>query len=102
MFKEYLNKDLDVFFNTDEFAEKCIVDGKEIDVIIDNDRLKERSKVEYEGVIVGDILYYTKSINFNKMPKPDSMQTFNGIPCMIFDVRHDNGMYEIILKKNVS
>lgn len=44
-FKETINKDLQhVFFNTNEFAEQHTLNGISVEVIMDNDRLKERSK----------------------------------------------------------
>ena len=49
-FKEMIHKDLrHVFFNTNEFAEQHTLNGISVEVIIDNDRLKERSKKEYDG-----------------------------------------------------
>jgi hypothetical protein len=98
---QVVNDNSTVFMNTDEFAEMCTINGKEYLVLIDNDRLQHRSKVEYEGVAVGDTLYFIKADAFAKMPKVDDVQVFGGVPCTVFDVRPDNGMLEIILKKNV-
>ena len=43
-FKEQLEKDLDsVFFNMDEFAETHMIDGKEVPIVLDNDRIIELS-----------------------------------------------------------
>lgn len=99
-FKDFLQQDLGTFFNLDEFAEPHNIDGRILNIIVDNDRLMHRSKVEYEGVIVGDILYFAKAEDFPRKPKPDDIQTFDNVPCQVYDVREDMGMLEIILKRN--
>jgi hypothetical protein len=99
-FKELLQNDLNVFINIDEFGEQHTINKQRINIVIDNDRLKHRSKVEYEGVVVGDILYYAKASDFIKKPRVDQIQEFDGKQCMVFDVREDMGLLEIILKRN--
>lgn len=101
-FKDFIELDNATFFNENEFAETHNLDGRSVKVLVDNDRLQHRSKVEYEGVIVGDILYYVDSNDMPKIPKVDDMQRFDNAYCTVFDVRKDKGVYEIILKKNVS
>jgi hypothetical protein len=54
-FKDYIAKDLDVFFNPEEFSESHKINGKDITVVIDNDQLKERTKKEYDSITVGEI-----------------------------------------------
>lgn len=100
-FKDLIYSDIATFLNLDEFAETCIIDGKNIDVIVDNDRLIERSKKEYEGISVGEILYYAKVADFNKKPKQGMPQNFNGRLMQVFDIREDEGLYEIILNQNI-
>ena len=100
-FKDQIALDRAVFTNVDEFGGSHKIDGVEIDITVDNDQLKHRSKVEYDGIVVGDILYFVEIEKFTQKPKPEDVQVFDGIPCIVFDVREDTGMYEIILKKNV-
>lgn len=99
--KEVMAADLNVFFNPDEFAEPHAIDGTQRLVIIDNDRLRYRSKVEYDGVLTGDILFYIQEAGFNPLPRPGDRMKFDGMPCTVFDVRPDEGMLEIILQKNM-
>ncbi|KMT23004.1 hypothetical protein [Clostridium cylindrosporum] len=102
--KDFFQDDLDVMLNLEEFAEERNIDGTILNVVIDNDRLQERAKKEYEGIYVGDILYYAKVSDYKennmKKPKPDSIQSFNRKQYIVFDIREDNGLYEIILKYN--
>lgn len=100
--KDLLVSDLDVFVNSDEFAEPHLIDGRTINVIVDNEHLINRSKKEYDGITVGEILYFVKVSEYGpKKPRARDAQTFDGRLLYIFDVRgEDTGMYEIILSQN--
>ncbi|HHW03408.1 MAG TPA: hypothetical protein GXX35_11490 [Thermoanaerobacterales bacterium] len=100
--KDIIQMDLDVFFNLDEFAESHIIDGRPLNVIVDNDRLQQRSQKEYDGIYVGDLLYFVAAKDYGSAPKPGSVQVFDGRSYTVFDVRQDMGVYEIILKLNAS
>ena len=97
-FKEQLKKDIDTFLNIDEFAEKHIINKKELNIIIDNETLKERTKKEYEGIFVGDILYFVKATDYGLPPKAEDIQILDGRQYKVFDVNIQNGVYEIILQ----
>lgn len=99
--KDYFAQDMSAFFCADEFAEIHSVDGIQRPVIVDNDRLRYRSKVEYDGVLTGDVLFYIQETVFERLPRPGDRMKFDGVPCTVFDVREDVGMLEIILQKNV-
>lgn len=101
-FKEFLMQDLDnVFFNEDEFCDEHFIDGKKKMIIIDNDRLMERSKKEFEGLSIGEILYFIKAKDFGELPEQGTPQTFDGRIMYVFNAREDNGVYEIILNQNM-
>lgn len=102
MLKDVVSKDLSVFFNLDDFAEERVIDNKTIQVIIDNDRLKERTKKEYDDISVGEILYFCLTSDLEKPPKQGGFQLFGARQMEIFDCREDNGVSEIILIQNRS
>ena len=78
-FKDIVKNDINnVFFNDDEFAGSIIINGKTISVVVDSDRLIERSQKEYEGISIGEILYYIRVKEFNKKPSEGEVQIFNG------------------------
>lgn len=107
-FKDYLQKDRAIFINLDEFGGLGVVNGVQMPMMIDNDRLKERSKIEYAGVEVGELLYFAFTESFTKAPKVGDVQDFKGEDIAtgevfeglyeVFDVRRDAGIYEIILR----
>ncbi len=100
--KDYVISDVFSFFNDSEFSEIHIIDGRSLNIVIDNDHLQQRSQKEYDGIYVGDLLYFVNVKDYGPMPKPDSIQFFDGKTYTVFDVREDMGIYEIILKLNVS
>lgn len=100
-FKDLLQDDINnVFLNQNEFAEMHTVDGRQLLVVVDNDRLMQRSKKEFDGVSVGEILYYVQIKDLLERPEQGSLQVFDGRPMYVFDCREDGGIYEIILQQN--
>lgn len=100
-FKDLIQSDISVIFlNLEEFAEPHIINGRILNIVIDNDHLQERSKKEYDGISVGEILYYVAVIDYGNPPAIDEYQAFDDRPMQVFDVRKDMGLYEIILKRN--
>lgn len=90
-----------VFFNDTEFAHIHHIDNKAMLVIVDNDRLMQRSKKEFEGLSIGEILYFVKAKDFGELPEQGTPQTFDGRIMYVFNAREDNGVYEIILNQNM-
>lgn len=101
-FKDFLKQDMEVFFNQDEFTEMHTINNRRIPVVIDNDRLQERSQKEFDGIYIGDLLYFVDANVYGPAPKPNSIQNFDGKPYTVVNVRQDMGMYEIILQLNAS
>jgi hypothetical protein len=100
-FKDIVQQDLDnIIFNTEEFAEVHTIDGKQLKVAVDNDALMERSKKEYDGISVGEILYFVKALDFGELPEEGTPQAFDGRMMYVFNAREDDGIYEIILRQN--
>ncbi|MCR4442148.1 MAG: hypothetical protein QHH10_08245 [Peptococcaceae bacterium] len=100
--KDDLNKDLGVFFNTDELAEQHIIDGRPLNIIIDNDRLMQRSRKEFDVISIGEILYFVKKVDYGERPREGAPQVFDGRLMYVFSCREDGGIYEIILQQNRS
>lgn len=99
-FKDIIKSDLNVFFDLDEFVEPHTIDGRALNIIVDNDRLQQRSKKEYDGISVGEILFYVKASDFGERPEQGTPVVFDGRQMYVFDCREDDGVYEIILQQN--
>jgi len=103
-FKEQIEADLDVFFNTDEFAEEHEIDGVTMPVIIDNDMLKEqqRKMMDPSGFFLVDLVFHVKKSCFLRRPEAGNIMMFDKKPRRIADVQEDTGVYTITLAANLS
>lgn len=99
-FKDQIALDRAIFFNITEFADNHVVDGKTLVAVLDNDQLRERSKKEYDGLSVGELLFYVKAEDFGDLPAPGKPLVFDGRQMYVFDAREELGVYEIILSQN--
>lgn len=99
-FKEFAELDTMVIFQSDEFESVHLIDGQSVRVIIDNERLKERSKKEFDGLSIGEMLYYVQKTALIKRPVKDQLQMFDNRQMLVFDVREEPGIYEVILTQN--
>jgi len=97
---DYFNSDLNTFVDQDEFAGTQNIDGRDLVIILDNDRLKERSQKEYDGISVGEILFFVKKSDYGSRPEAGTPIIFGTRQMYVFDAREDMGMYEIILRQN--
>jgi hypothetical protein len=101
-FKDQIAQDLATFFSANEFDETHTIEGRELSVVVDNDRLSQRTQREYEGIYVGDLLFYVSAADYGTRPRPGEMLRFDKKPYIVFDVKEDCGMYEVILKASDS
>lgn len=101
MFKDYLKKDLDTFINLTEFADTHTIDGKQVSIIVDNDKIKEVSKATNQGISLGEVLYSIPIASYgNKKPHVGDSQLFDNKLMYITSVNEDVGLYEIVLSQN--
>lgn len=99
-FKDFAEKELQAIFCGDEFETIHFIDGQQVAITIDNDRLKERVLKEYESISVGEILYFVPVSKLKKKPVRGGFQMLDGRQYIVFDVREDNGLLEVILTQN--
>jgi len=98
--KEQLKKDFNIFINPDEFADIHRIDGKNLNIVVDDDKLIERKNKNFDGVSIEKILYYVKADDFGELPSIDTPQKFDGRYMFVTSAIEINGMYEIILSQN--
>jgi len=95
-----LNDINNIFFNADEFAESHTIDGQVVNCIVDNDRLMERSKKEFDGIYVGELLIFVKRTDIGRELTQGMPLIVDKKQMYIFSVREDDGVCEIILNRN--
>lgn len=104
-FKEYVANDIsNTFVNNDEFANEVSINGVAVNVVEDSDELEYRIKKDYDGLIIGDVLFFISESEYQKIPnvlsKPTANQTirYDGKPSVITRVTEEAGMYAIIIQ----
>lgn len=98
---DFFREDIKFFF--DEFAEPHKVDGEILDIIIDNEELKENQKKEYDGIYIADMLYFAKTAEYieklGELPRPEDTQRFDKDVYEVVEAREDDGIIEITLRR---
>lgn len=105
-FKDFMHADIgNTFENLTEFAETAMINGTAVNIVEDNDKLIYRITQNYDGLVIGDILFYISAEEYAKIPallpgKPTANQAlkYKGRPATITNVTAEAGMYEIILQ----
>lgn len=63
---EQMDQDCELFFSPDEFGELHSIDGKQIYIVVDDDKLIERQKGAEVGVAESSFLFFAR---VNDLPK---------------------------------
>jgi hypothetical protein len=78
-FKDAVAADIDnVFFETGEFAESVIIDGKTIPIILDNDALQGMSELYAKGLAEGEQYIFVKEKDMFRLPQEGEQLTKDG------------------------
>lgn len=106
-FKEQFLDDLDsVFFNSEEFAELHMINGMEVNIVVDNDKLAElyiSKKSHTEELFTDAIMFYVRKKDLDFEPVPGQYLEYDGQWMLISDVKADDTeSYTIVLEANES
>ena len=95
-FKEIAAADIDnVFFQTDEFAENVIFDGRIIPVILDNHLLQGMSELYAKGLSEGEQFIFVKEKDMFQFPNIGEQLTKDGTDWYIRHAVSETGVYGI-------
>ena len=98
--KDDLYNDIDVIFlDFDEFAQMHNIDGQNILVVVDNDKLAQRG--DYSGLTLGQIMYFAKVNDLKNKPKIQMKQVFDSRSMYIAECIENFGMYQITLSQTL-
>lgn len=104
MFKEYVAEDINTFVDPDEFGEKAKLNGVTVNIVPDKEQMDYKIKKDYDGLIIGDILFFISAEEYKKIPRMSRPASagdalmFNGKPATVVSCNEMSGMYEMILK----
>ena len=100
-FKEQIKKDLDtVFLNLGEFAELHRVEGVQIPVVVDSDRLNKLKQGQILGLVEADILLMGREEDFPDELNPGRLLNFDGREHIVASSGKDMGLVEVALNQN--
>lgn len=100
-FKELVQQDIhNVFVNQNEFSEKVMINGEEMNVVFDDDEINPADM--NKKVAIYDVLFHVASVDFKYIPLPGKMMDFNGEEYFIKRVSDNMGILTIGLSRNES
>jgi hypothetical protein len=95
-FKDAIAADIDnVFFNTNEFAENAMIDGKSVPIILDDDALQGKSDVYAMGLSEGDRLIFIKEKDLRRLPQPGEQMTIGDKQWYVRHAVSNAGVFEL-------
>lgn len=100
-FKDTLANDLvNVFFNANEFAEKVVIEGIEMDIVPDTVAVLQGDKKNQ--VVACDLVFHVATSYFEEIPQAEKIMDYNGKDHFIESVHENMGMLTIGLSRNQS
>lgn len=100
-FKEQIQQDLDnVFLNLDEFAEVHRVEGVQIAVVVDSDKLNQLKKGQILGLVEADMLLMGREADFPANLEPGRLLNVDGRELIVENSGKNMGLVEVALRQN--
>lgn len=96
-FKDVLQDDLKTFLNFNEFGETAVIEGEQVIVVLDADKMTERQLAKgLEGELHNEeLLFYVEKSLLSFYPRPDNTAVIDGVKWRIKDVKEDIGLFTI-------
>lgn len=106
-FKDFMMKDLDVFFNVDEMANKHLLEDEELNIVVVDNSLQDLKGIGRDQLDATQEVYkvyktvYVKSCDFY-VPKIDSEIVLDGQSYYVEESGEEMGVIRILLSANES
>jgi hypothetical protein len=98
-FKDYLESDMSVFYNSSEFGEEHTINDRTLVIVpLDGEELKKH--IKYLGLTSDTIAYSVQASAYGKPPKMNEYQSYDGKDMLVTDIKIDAGEYLITLSGN--
>lgn len=105
-FKELLRQDVKtVFLNPAEFGKEHTVNGKRMQIIIDDNELTEREKrmkSNMDGIYKKQTLIYVSALDYGPLPGIGKPVKIDGVTFIVTDSINEGGVYSLHLEANKS
>lgn len=103
-FKDWMASDISqVFIDVEEHGDMATINGAEVPVVWDGDELNYRIRNDYQGLLVGDALFYISAESWEQVPnvrhppRTDEAIFIDGRHATITVVQENAGMYDITI-----
>lgn len=103
-FKDYLHSDIpNVFVDITEHGDVANINGVNVNVVWDGDTLNYRVRTDYQGLILGDALFFISADEWAKVPRvshpprTDEAILIDGRHATITMVQENAGVYDITI-----
>ena len=101
IFKDAIARDINnTFLNTFEFAETAMVEGVEMNIVMDTTENLQGDKKNQ--VTTSDLVFHVDSSYFEEIPQSEKIMNFNGKDYFIESVNDHLGILTIGLSRNKS
>jgi hypothetical protein len=93
-FKDAVAADIDnVFFETQEFAETVIIDGKSVPIILNSDAIQGMAELYAQGLSKGEQYIFIKAKDMFRLPNEGEELTKDGKKWYIKHAVDEQGVY---------
>ena len=103
-FKDFMASDISkVFVNVEEHGDMATINGVGVPVVWDGDTLNYRIRSDYNGLILGDALFYVSAADWAQVPKvshpprTDETIMIDGRHATITVAQENAGLYDITI-----
>lgn len=92
------------FFDLQEFGEAMKLNGKSVLVVADAEKLQQRVKKTYDGLVMGDLLLYISARELKKVPRLSGLPRAGEVieveekPMTLVQITAERGVYELLLQ----
>jgi hypothetical protein len=102
-FKDMVQADRSaVFLDVDFFGEAFRVEGKTINIVLDNDELKRRQSGQDLAIAESGTLFFARVEDLPPRRAPGSNLNINGRECIIDDWQEDMGIATVALRETIT
>lgn len=101
-FKDFVSQDIGVFLNDEEFADKFVIDKKEVTAVLDQAIDSDHPLAYAEGVSLVTHVLYVSEAELGYVPEPNEWMVIKDQRYRVDRVGDDMGMLTISLEANVT
>lgn len=100
-FKDVVTADRAKMLDIEFFGESVRVEGRSVNIVLDNDELKVRKGGQDLAVADSATLFYAQTEDLPPRRAPGQNLNINGRECLVDDWQEDMGVSAVVLHENI-